>query len=186
MQLVKNESVKKSVKVTAELSLPVVITDNDPLARIERRLGRLIANSDWVYDTLALIEKVLNNESNLSRIDQWTLDRLDLSASLENGELILTDRYLTVFDNSMLKTLKNKIISMTAKYSNLLLQEPELHHMKKAFKKALRKSNTRKLNEEEANMLKEAYLKQVDGKIVNLRGEAVTLPKFSFFSILGA
>jgi hypothetical protein len=186
MSLVKKEIKNQiRVKATSQLSLPD-FTEKNPVARIERRLQALIANSDWIYDSLDLIEKALNNSTTLNTFDNWTLDRLDLTARIDNGTLVLTDRYHIILTTEMLNTLKTKIIALTARYADKLVKRPDLHHMEKTFKKALRKSSGNKLSEEETNVLKEAYLKLENGKVFNLNGQLINLPKFSFLRLLVA
>jgi hypothetical protein len=183
MNIVRKE-VKSTVKIksTSFLSLPVEL-ENDPVARAERRLKAFMANSDWIYETLLLLDKALENETELNNLDQWALERLDLTARVEYGQLILIDRYYTRFTNPMLISLKAKIISLATAYASKLIRKPDLHHMEKMFVKSLRKS-TRKLTDQEINVLKEAYLKVQNGKIVNLKGQEVGLPKFNFLRLL--
>jgi hypothetical protein len=185
MSLVKKE-IKNSqarVKSTSPLSLPVSLEIN-PVNRIERRLKAFIANSDWIYEALNLIEKALNNNTELNTLDNWALERLDLTAVIENGSLILKDRYHTELTTDMLNSLKEKIIALTATYAGKLVKRPDLHHMERTFKKALRKSAKNRLTEEETNVLKEAYLLLENGKVVDLRGTVINLPRFNFLRLL--
>src|SRR5205823_3124354 len=100
--------INKNIKSTTQLSLSVFTAANDPVARVERRLKAVIANSDWIYDTLNLIEKVFNNQQELNKFDHWTVERLDLIIKVENNQLVLMDRYFTRFDTEMLNLLKDK------------------------------------------------------------------------------
>ncbi len=179
----KETSIK--IKSTSFLSLPE-IAEKDPVALAERRIRAFIENPDWVYDTLSVISKALNNVIVLNAFECLALERLDLISEVENGFLVIMDRYYNVLDKNILTSLKQQILSLTACYSSRLIREPELHHMKSLFKKALRKAPTKKLTAEETNVLKEAYLKLENGKVVNLRGELVNIPQFNFRTLLTA
>jgi hypothetical protein len=184
MSLVKKEIKSQGkVRVTTPLSLPVLY-ENDPVARIERRLQALIANTDWIYDSLNLFDKALNNVTELGIYDQWALERLDLTARVENGLLVLTDRYHTLISREMLVVLTEKITILTTRYAEKLVKRPDLHHMEPMFKRALRKSPGNRLSEEETNVLKEAYLKLENGKVYNLKGQVINLPRFKFLRFL--
>lgn len=176
---------KVKVKGTTELNFDVtIVRANDPLARLERRIDSFMGNSDWIYDTISLFNKLLNGELAFSKLEKLALERLDLKVIIQEDGYTIEDRYYAVVDLEKLSELKEKIISLTTVYANKLLRTPKLHHMEKFFKKTLRKSVARILTPEEHNVLREAYLTVKSGKLVNLRDEEVFVPKYSFFQVL--
>jgi len=176
---------KVRVKGTTELNLDVtIIRGNDPIARLERRIDAFIGNSDWIYDTISLFNKLISGELVFSKLDQLALDRLDLKVIVQEDSFIIEDRYYALVDLEKLSELKERIISLTTVYANRLLRMPKLHQMERFFKKTLRKAAGRVLTPEEHNVLKDAYLSVNGGKIVNLKGEEVFVPKYSFFQVL--
>ena len=50
--------------------------------------------------------------------------------------------------------------------------------------RVLRKSLSQSLNAEEISILKDVFLKVENGKIVNLKGQEVKLPKFGILSVM--
>ena len=171
-------AVKENVKTrtTSELALPVQV-NYDLGAKLELRLKSFLNKPEWIYESLSLIDKAISNRTFLTEYDVWALNRLDLVSKIEYGNLVLMDRYNNVLTINTLKTLKNKIVGMTATYAAKLLKKPELHHMEKAFTNVLKKAMFQELNQEETSILKDAYLKVENGKIVNLKGDKVKLPR---------
>jgi hypothetical protein len=155
----------------------------DVISKVEKRVRAFINNSDWIYETLSAINKVLSNEYNFTRFEVWSLDKFDLEVSVENDIVSLTDRYKNRLTRKNLLDLKTKILSITVTHANKVLKKPELHHMEKTFMRVLRKSVSNQLNDEEISILNDVYLRYDHGKIVNLRGESVKLPRFGVLSI---
>lgn len=171
---------------TSELIMPSVETQNyDIVSKLERRLKSFLKNPEWIYETLSLIEKAQKNFLNLNEYELWSLRRLDLNYEIQNNNLVLSDRYNNVLSTSQLSSLKAKIISLTVNHASKVLKDTSLHHMEESFKRVLRKSVSKELNQEEVSILKDAYLKVENGKVVNLKGNQVKLPRLGFLTFFG-
>lgn len=171
---------------TSELVMPSVSTENyDVVSKLERRLKAFLKNPEWIYETLSLIDKAQKNFLNLNEYELWALRRLDLNYEIQNNNLVVSDRYNNVLSQSQLSSLKSKIISLTVNHASKVLKDTSLHHMEESFKRVLRKAISKELNQEEVSILKDAYLKVENGKVVNLKGNQVKLPRLGFLTFFG-
>lgn len=171
-----------SNKKTTTLQFPVNF-NHDVISKVEKRTKVFINNSDWIYETLSVINKIIANESNFTRFELWSIEKFDLEISFDNNDVTLTDRYKNKLSKKNLLDLKTKILSITVTHANKVLKKPDLHHIEKTFMRVLRKSLSSPLNDEEISILNDVYLRYDDGKIVNLRGESVKLPRFGVLSV---
>ena len=159
-------------------------TKSESIEKIEKRLKAFMKNPEWIYESLSLFDKVINEYSNFTKYELWAVERLDLELSFEFNNPILKDKYQRVLNKKMLSDLRSNIIKLTVIHANKVLKTPKLHHMEKSFMRVLRKSLSQSLNDEELSILKDVFLKVENGKIVNLRGQEVKLPKFGILSVM--
>lgn len=134
---------------------------------------RFIQNVDWVFDLLSLTNKLLlQQDAEITRFERLIIQDYLNFRLLQTAEgLKLVDRSGHAFDAPSLLNLREQLLYEAEQRALFLYYNPQRHPMAKAFKQVLTKIGDKPLSEEEAAILREAYLYEHQGQIYTLRGK---------------
>jgi hypothetical protein len=152
----------------------------NPIDQILFFVRRFIQNVDWVYDLLALTDKLIHQQDNFSKFERLIVeDYLHMSLRQTRQGTVMMDRFGSPLDITDLMQLRDEMIELADKHALYLFHNPRKHPLSKAFKQVLAKDDYDLLNEEEHAILREGYLSVKNGQIYTLRGRLLGSPSWT-------